>query len=275
MIPPFIFLLLIFAGGGWLLAGLTGALYALLPAAAAILSAHFLGAQWIVKQLRGFPLEETLAPEIHALTRELCEESKMKVPALYLMPSASANLAAVAGPERSALVFTRGLFENLNSEEFEAVIGWGLARIHQPAAASEKMAAVVSGSLIRMWEGLNWLLALGSRSFETRGSFSERLTGWMILPLAALIVRASSAAANIARADARSAGMTGDPLYLASALSRMDAVSAQFPLRGADPAAAHLFALSPLPGRGMSRLFRVHPPVERRMAELERAAAAV
>ena len=70
-------------------------------------------------------------------------------------------------------------------------------------------------------------------------------------------------------ADLGGARLCEEPLYLASALRKIDTASKRLPLRDARPETAHLFIVSPLSGKGWSALFSTHPPMEDRAARLE------
>jgi heat shock protein HtpX len=73
------------------------------------------------------------------------------------------------------------------------------------------------------------------------------------------------------KADAYGATVSGNPLYLSSALSRLENWSKQIPLRGND-ATAHMFIVNPFRGGGMSQLFSTHPPTQERIRRLNEMA---
>ena len=67
----------------------------------------------------------------------------------------------------------------------------------------------------------------------------------------------------------------GNPLWLASALRKIEHYARGIPNEQAEaaPATAHLFIINPLTGQGMDNLFSTHPNTENRIAELEKLAA--
>jgi heat shock protein HtpX len=69
-------------------------------------------------------------------------------------------------------------------------------------------------------------------------------------------------------ADRGGASLTGNPLYLASALKKLSMASQRIPMH-ANPATSHLFIVNPLSGGGLLKLFSTHPPLEERIARLE------
>jgi heat shock protein HtpX len=66
------------------------------------------------------------------------------------------------------------------------------------------------------------------------------------------------------------AEMSGRPLWLASALQKIDRAAAvtDNPQADANPATAHMFIVNPLHGGGLAGLFSSHPSTEERIARL-------
>jgi len=74
-------------------------------------------------------------------------------------------------------------------------------------------------------------------------------------------------------ADDGGAKITGDPLALASALRKLQMASENIPLQVNEATAnatAHLFIVNPLTLGGLRTLFSTHPPIEERIARLEK-----
>ena len=65
--------------------------------------------------------------------------------------------------------------------------------------------------------------------------------------------------------------MTGNPLYLANALKKLQMANQQIPMQ-ANAATAHMFIVNPLTGGGLMSLFSTHPPLEERVRRLEEMA---
>jgi heat shock protein HtpX len=65
--------------------------------------------------------------------------------------------------------------------------------------------------------------------------------------------------------------IAGNPLWLASALKKISVMAKKVPNGRAEmfPAAAHVFIVNPLSGRGVDNMFSTHPNPENRIAELE------
>jgi len=76
-------------------------------------------------------------------------------------------------------------------------------------------------------------------------------------------------------ADDLGARICGQPMWLASALSKIANAAHVVPNPEAErnPATAHMFIINPLSGHGMDNLFTTHPATENRIAALQQLAA--
>ena len=97
----------------------------------------------------------------------------------------------------------------------------------------------------------------------------------IVAPLAAMLVQMAISRSREYQADRLGAMICGNPLWLASALQKIEHYAHGIRNEPAEaaPATAHLFIINPLTGEGMDNLFSTHPNTENRIAELERLAA--
>src|SRR4030095_1668215 len=91
----------------------------------------------------------------------------------------------------------------------------------------------------------------------------------ILAPIAAALIQMAMSRSREYEADATGARISGNPLALASALRKLQAGSQRVPL-AATPATAHMFIINPLRGGGLVNLFSTHPPLEQRIARLEK-----
>jgi heat shock protein HtpX len=96
----------------------------------------------------------------------------------------------------------------------------------------------------------------------------------ILAPLTAMMVQFAISRSREYGADAGGAALTGDPLALASALSKLEQGARRIPNNDAEanPATAHLFIVNPLSGRGADNLFSTHPSTANRVKRLQEMA---
>ena len=99
----------------------------------------------------------------------------------------------------------------------------------------------------------------------------------ILAPLAAMLVQMAISRTREYAADDLGARICGNPMWLASALGRIENAAHQIPNYDAErnPATAHMFIVNPLTGAGMDNLFATHPSTENRIAALQRLAAEI
>jgi heat shock protein HtpX len=97
----------------------------------------------------------------------------------------------------------------------------------------------------------------------------------ILAPIAAMLVQMAISRTREYSADELGAQIAGEPRWLASALSKLDAAAHAIPNVAAEhnPATAHMFIVNPLSGAGMDNLFATHPSTANRIAALQALAA--
>ncbi len=90
-------------------------------------------------------------------------------------------------------------------------------------------------------------------------------------PLAAMLVQMAISRTREYSADRAGAEISGNPLWLATALAKIARAAGRVPMITAErnPATAPLFIVNPLTGERMDNLFSTHPATENRIAALQ------
>ena len=256
---------------GYALGGSRGMMFAFFFACLINLGSWWFSDKLVLAMHRAQPLTGDEAPEVFEIVKRLSEKAGIPEPRLYMLPSASANAFATGrDPKHAAIVVTHGIVGLLNKEELSGVLGHELSHILNRDILLASIVATLAGALSMIASMFRW-------SFFWGGERDERESGHplalllvsIVMPLVAMLIQLAISRSREYGADLRGAGLCENPLYLASALRKIDTVSKRFPLRDAVPATAHLFIMNPLSGKGWSRLFSTHPPVEDRIARLE------
>jgi heat shock protein HtpX len=207
------------------------------------------------------------APELHAIVDRLCVLADVPKPEIVIEPEAQPNSWLVGlSRQRARLHVTRGLLELLTPTELEAVVGHELAHlVNRDAAVMTAVggpgAVLLAGGKRMLGGGGFWFVGLGG--FVATGVGRLSLFGTQIL----------SRDRELA-ADAGSAALTGRPAALASALRRISGQLRLIPEEDLRVAACrdvfHLLAVEEEGEGWTGRLGATHPPLERRIARLEK-----
>jgi heat shock protein HtpX len=134
------------------------------------------------------------------------------------------------------------------------------------------VAATLAGAIGHLAH-LAWFFPMSDRRGDRDGGNPlVFLVTLLLAPLAATLIQLAVSRSREYGADETGARLVGYPQGLARALQKLQYASARLPMRGAEPATAHLFIVNPLSGGTLAGLFSTHPPLEDRIARLERMA---
>jgi heat shock protein HtpX len=93
----------------------------------------------------------------------------------------------------------------------------------------------------------------------------------ILAPIAAMLVQMAISRTREYSADRMGAAICGNPIWLASALGKIQNAAHEIPNEKAErePGMAHMFIINPLSGQRMDNLFSTHPATENRIAALD------
>jgi heat shock protein HtpX len=231
----------------------------------------------VLKMFKAQEVDDQTAPELVQLVRTLAQRAELPMPRVYIMNNPQPNAFATGrSPSRAAVCASTGLLETLNRDELAGVIAHELAHIKNRDTLTMAVAATIGGAVSMFAQYLQIGAIFGSGRNDDRGMGAIGTLAAMILaPLAAMVVQMSISRSREYAADRMGAQIAGNPLWLASALRKINAKARQIVNQRAEniPAAAHMFIINPLNGRGVDNWFSTHPNVDNRIAELEKLAA--
>jgi heat shock protein HtpX len=101
------------------------------------------------------------------------------------------------------------------------------------------------------------------------GSTISAIAVAVIAPIAAMVIQMAISRSREYEADAGGAEVSGKPMALAGALSKLSNAAQKKPM-DANPSTAHMFIVNPLSGGTIMNLFSTHPPVEKRIERLQK-----
>jgi heat shock protein HtpX len=175
---------------------------------------------------------------------------------------------------------TTGLLEKLNRVELEGVVAHEMSHIKNYDVLLQTLTVVMVGvvALLSDWMRRTFWWGGGRRRNSERGKGSGgaavilalALVMAVLSPLIAQLIRLAISRKREFLADASGAMLTRYPPGLASALRKISADKE--PLEAANKATAHLYIVNPLLEHGgrVNKLFSTHPPIEERIAALEK-----
>lgn len=230
----------------------------------------------VLKMFRAQEVDDRTAPEFVAVVRELAQRAELPMPRVYVMDSPQPNAFATGrNPSNAAVCASTGLLEALNREELAGVIAHELAHVKNRDTLTMALAATMGGAVSMFAQYLQFGLIFGGTRNNDRGyGWAGALFAMIVAPLAAMLVQMAISRSREYSADRMGAMIAGNPLWLASALKKISVLARQVPNQRAEafPAAAHMFIVNPLTGKGVDNLFSTHPNPENRIAELEKLA---
>jgi len=262
-------LLLVLVGN--LVAGKTGSVFAFLIAFFMNFFTYWYSDKIVLSMYGAKRIYEDDFPEIYSIVRDVSRKAGIKMPDVYLIEEESPNAFATGrGPEKSAVALTTGIIEILNRDELEGVIGHEISHIKNRDTLISTIAATLAGAIMMLASIARWLAFFGgfSRDDEDRGNIIVFLIIAILAPIAAMLIQMAISRQREYMADEGSAKVTGKPLSLAKALSKLHE-SLKYRRMQVNHATAHLFIVNPLRGDFISNLFSTHPPVEKRIERLK------
>jgi heat shock protein HtpX len=215
------------------------------------------------------------APELHAMVERLCVQADLPKPRLAVIDTPMPNAFAMGRSKKAATVCaTTGIIDLLSPAELEGVIAHELSHVVNRDVMVMTIASF-GAALSAMILQFGFLF--GGRSRNSQDGMSVAvifLVSMAVYVISFLLMQALSRYREFA-ADRGAAIVTGRPSALASALQKISGGMARIPqsdLRAQQELAA-FYIFPPGAGKALGNLFSTHPPMEKRIAALERLEA--
>lgn len=259
----------LFMGLGYLFAGQTGMIIALLVAGGMNLFAYWNSDKMVLRMYGAREVDEHAAPELFTMVRQLSQNAGLPMPRVYIMENPQPNAFATGrNPQNAAVAVTTGLLRTVDQGELAGVIAHELAHIKHRDTLLMTVTATLAGA-ISMLANFAMFFGRGNNNNNPLG-FIGVLAMVILAPLAAGLVQMAISRTREYEADREGAEISGRPLWLAAALQKIAGAAERIPNEEAErnPASAHLFIVNPLSGARMDNLFSTHPNVENRVARL-------
>ncbi len=211
-------------------------------------------------------------PELHGIIDRLCVQADLPKPRVCVIETAVPNACALGRSQKSATVAaTRGILQMLSPAELEGVMAHELTHVINRDVMVMTLASFFASlaSLI-----LQFAFFFGGGyggDEEEREIMLVILVSVIVYVVSFVLLRTLSRYREFA-ADRGSAVLTGRPSALSSALIKISGAIEQAPsqdLRRVEGSSA-FFIIPPRAKKSLMNLFADHPPLEQRLAALER-----
>jgi heat shock protein HtpX len=215
------------------------------------------------------------APRLHGLIERLCIQADLPKPRVAIADTPMPNAFAIGrSPKTATVCATSGIMDLLNDAELEAVLGHELTHVANRDVLVMTIASFFASIAAFIVQTGFWF----GGAFDNRDNNNGPAFIVVLLVSAAvyviswLLLQALSRYREFA-ADRGSAIITGRPSALISALLKIDGGMAQIPqrdLRAANGELAAFYIFPPKAKQTVASFFSTHPPLEKRIAALER-----
>lgn len=264
----------LFMGAGFLLGGQGGMVIALVIAVGMNLFAYWNSDKMVLSMYGARPVDRASHPEYYDLVATLARQADLPMPKVYVIEEDQPNAFATGrDPTHAAVAATTGLLRLLDVNEVAGVMAHELAHVKNRDTLVMTITATIAGAL-GMLANFAMFFGHGDNRNNPLGVVGTILV-MILAPLAAMLVQMAISRTREYEADRIGAGICGQPLWLASALGKLEQAAHVIDNRTAEdnPATAHMFIVNPLHARSMDSLFSTHPNMKNRIVRLEALAA--
>jgi heat shock protein HtpX len=218
------------------------------------------------------------APELHAAVERLCIQANLPKPRVAIAETSMPNAFAIGrSPKTATVCATTGILDLLSPGELEGVLGHELTHVQNRDVLVMTIAsffASIASFIVQM--GF-WFGGFGAGDDDDNGPswIVVILVSALVYMISFVLLQALSRYREFA-ADRGSAIITGRPSALISALLKISGGMERVPtqdLRAANTELAAFYIFPPKAKQTVASLFSTHPPLEKRIAALQRLEA--
>src|SRR4249919_1301564 len=172
------------------------------------LGSYFFSDKLALKMSRAQPIEESEAPRLYQIVRELTTRADLPMPRLYMIPQEQPNAFATGrNPKHSAVAVTAGIRKLLTEDELRGVLAHELGHVRNHDILLTSVVASIASAIT--WIGY-LVLFIGGDDDSPLGIIGPLLL-WLLAPIAAAIIQMAISRQREFSADATGAEICGNP----------------------------------------------------------------
>jgi heat shock protein HtpX len=222
------------------------------------------------------PGDSYQARRLHAIIERLCIQANIPKPRVAIAQTPMPNAFAVGRSPKSATVCaTAWILELLDDGELEGVLGHELTHVQNRDVMVMTLASFFASIAAFITQVGFWFGGAFDDNNNGPGAIVVILVSAVVYVISWLLLQALSRYREFA-ADRGSAILTGRPSALIAALYKIEGTMQRIPRRDLRAASGELAAFYIMPPRAkqtVATLFSTHPPLEARVARLQRLEA--
>ena len=257
---------------GYFMGGTGGMILALIFSLGMNFFAYWYSDKLVLRMAGAKEVSQDESPDLHFIVEEQARLSNLPKPKVYLIENDSPNAFATGrNPRHAAVAATTGIMRILNRDELSAVLAHELAHVGNRDTLIMTVAAAIAGAITFLAMMARWSMLFGGLGGRRGGGggmvgIVGLLAVAILLPLAAILVRAAISRAREYQADSTGAKNCRNPWALANALEKLELEAHSKPMK-VNEAVSHLFIVNPLSGFSAT-MFSTHPPMKKRISRL-------
>jgi heat shock protein HtpX len=212
-------------------------------------------------------------PRLYRIVENLAITDGLPMPKVYIMDDPAPNAFATGrDPQHASVAVTAGLLQIMDDQELQGVLAHEMGhvknydiRVSMAVFALVAAISLLADIILRM----TWFR--GDNDNDNNGSlfFVIGIVAAILTPLIAVLIQLAVSRKREYLADATGALTTRYPEGLASALQKLKQTGSA--VRHQNTSTAHLYFANPLKkGKGLTNLFSTHPPLDDRIARLQK-----
>ena len=212
-------------------------------------------------------------PRLYRIVENLAMQAGLPMPEVGVSDMPMPNAFATGrNPKNAAVVATRQILNLLNDDELEGVMAHELSHVKNRDILVMSVASTMASVVAYVTRMAVWA-ALLNNDENNGGNLIIAIIADITLPIAAMLIQLGVSRNREYLADESGARLTGRPMALASALTKLESGCSAKTNTYDNPSTANMWISNPFGQRrtrGLVNLFRTHPSTPDRVERLKK-----